>query len=72
MPRYCVTCLRQEVFLVHPAESAHGRRISNLRQSEQGPVCGYCFFGPEITLQKRLELSLEQAVAMKHIQEVSK
>lgn len=71
MPRHCVTCLREEVFLVHPAKSANGR-VSNLRQGTQGPVCGYCFFGPEITLQKRLELSLEQAVTMKHIQEASK
>lgn len=72
MARHCVTCLRQEIFFIHPANSAHGRRVSNLRQGPQGPVCGYCFFGPEITLQKRLELSLEQAVTMKHIQEAPK
>lgn len=59
MPRVCVTCGRLEVFLIHPAKSAHGRRISNLRQGVQGPVCGYCYFEPEITLQKRLELSVE-------------
>lgn len=72
MPRICITCGRLEVFLVHPADSANGRRISNLRQGSQGPVCGYCYFGPEITLEKRLKMSLEVGEAMKHIQEVSK
>lgn len=72
MPRRCVTCLREEIFFIHPANSAQGRRVSNLRQGLQGPVCGFCFLGPEITLQKRLELSIEQAKTMNHIQGESK
>lgn len=67
MPRQCVTCGRQEIFLVHSE-----RRISNLKQGDQGPVCGFCFLGPEISLQKRLEMSLKLNETMKRIEEVSK
>lgn len=67
MPRQCVTCGMQELFLVHSE-----RRISNLKQGDQGPVCGFCFLGPEITLQKRLEMSLKLNETMKRIEEVSK
>lgn len=67
MPRLCVTCGRLEVFLVHS-----GRRISNLKQGDQGPVCGFCFLGPEISLQKRLELSIKYNEETKRIEEGSK
>ena len=63
----CITCGRKEVFLIHS-----DRRISNLKQGDQGPVCGFCFLGPEITLQKRLEMSLQVNETMKRIEEGSK